>query len=45
VLGTDSNIYLDPQPTREEKEALYRQVERETIAIATAAVDLLHAEA
>ncbi len=45
VLGTDSNIYLDPQPTREEKEALYRQVERETIAIATAAVDRLHAEA
>src|SRR5690606_13582962 len=45
VLGTDSNIYLDPQPTREEKEALYRQVERETIAIATAAVDRLHTEA
>jgi uridine phosphorylase len=45
VLGTDSNIYLEPQPTREEKEALYRQVERETIAIATAAVDRLHAEA
>lgn len=44
VLGTDSNIYLDPQPTREEKEALYRQVERDTILIATAAVDLLHAE-
>lgn len=43
ILGTDSNIYLDPQPTREEKEALYQQVERETIAIASAAVDRLHA--
>ncbi|HET8984911.1 MAG TPA: nucleoside phosphorylase [Trueperaceae bacterium] len=43
VLGTDSNIYLDPQPSREEKEALYQQVERQTIAIATGAVDLLHA--
>ncbi len=43
VLGTDSNIYLDPQPTREEKEALFRQAERTTIAIACAAVDDLHA--
>lgn len=43
ILGTDSNIYLDPQPTREEKEALYQKVERETIDIATAAVDRLHA--
>lgn len=42
VLGTDSNIYLDPQPTREEKEALYHKVERDTILIATAAVDRLH---
>lgn len=42
VLGTDSNILLDPQPTREEKEALYTRVERETIAIASAAVDELH---
>lgn len=42
VLGTDSNIYLDPQPTREEKEELYRRVEKETIAIASAAVDELH---
>jgi len=45
VLGTDSNIYLDPQPSREEKEALYQQVERQTIAIASRAVDLLHAGA
>ncbi len=45
VLGTDSNIYLDPQPTREEKEALYMRGERDTIAIATAAVDLLHGAA
>jgi len=42
VLGTDSNIHLDPQPSREEKEALYRQVERSTIAIALDAVDRLH---
>ena len=43
ILGTDSNIYLVPQPTREEKEALSPKVERETIDIATAAVDRLHA--
>ena len=42
VLGTDSNIFLDPQPTREEKERLYQQVERQTIAIAIDAVDRLH---
>ena len=45
VLGTDSNIFLDPQPTREEKEELYRRVERETIDIAIAAVDGLHRDA
>lgn len=45
VLGTDSNIFLDPQPTREEKEELYRQVERQTIDIAIAAVDELHRDA
>lgn len=42
VLGTDSNIFLDPQPTREEKERLYREVERSTITIAIDAVDRLH---
>ncbi len=42
VLGTDSNIYLDPQPTREEKEELYMRGERDTIAVAIAAVDSLH---
>lgn len=42
VLGTDSNIYLDPQPSREEKEALYQRVERDTIQIALDAVDRLH---
>jgi len=42
VLGTDSNIYLDPQPSREEKEELYRRVEQETIAISISAVDALH---
>ena len=45
VLGTDSNIFLDPQPTMAEKEALYRQVEATTIAIALRAVDDLHAAA
>lgn len=45
VLGTDSNIWLDPQPAREEKERLYREVERATIAIAIAAVDELHRNA
>src|SRR5690606_41953885 len=42
ILGTDSNIFLDPQPAREEKERLYQQVERDTIAIAIDAVDRLH---
>jgi uridine phosphorylase len=45
VLGTDSNIFLDPQPTMAEKEALYRQVEATTIEIALRAVDDLHAAA
>ncbi len=45
VLGTDSNIALDPQPTMAEKEALYRQVEATTIEIAIRAVDDLHATA
>lgn len=43
VLGTDSNIWLDPQPTMAEKEALFTQVEATTITIAMAAVDALHA--
>jgi uridine phosphorylase len=43
VLGTDSNIFLKPQPTMAEKEALYQQVEATTIRIAIRAVDDLHA--
>lgn len=42
VLGTDSNIWLDPQPGREEKERLYRDAERRSIEVALGAVDLLH---
>lgn len=45
VLGTDSNIFLKEQPTREEREALYRKVERETILIAMDAFDLVHSQA
>jgi uridine phosphorylase len=45
VLGTDSNIFLKPQPTMAEKEALYQQVEATTIRIAIRAVDDLHAAA
>jgi uridine phosphorylase len=43
VLGTDSNIWLEKQPTLQEKEELYMQGEKKTIAIAIAAVDELHA--
>lgn len=42
VLGTDSNIHLAVQPSREEKEELYMRGERDTIQIAMAAVDRLH---
>jgi uridine phosphorylase len=45
VLGTDSNIFLKPQPTMAEKEALYQRVEATTIQIAIRAVDDLHAAA
>ncbi len=43
ILGTDSNIWLKEQPSQEEKERLYQQAEKTTIAIALAAVDELHA--
>lgn len=43
ILGTDSNIWLTEQPSPEEKERRYRQVETVTIAVAMAAVDMLHA--
>jgi uridine phosphorylase len=38
VVGTDSNIFLAKQLTLEEKDALYQQAERKTIAIAIAAL-------
>lgn len=41
VLATDSNIYLDEQPTLAEKEALYMQGERMTIRAALRAAQLL----
>jgi uridine phosphorylase len=44
ILGTDSNIWLDEQPTMAEKEALYARAEATTIRIAMRAVDALHAE-
>ena len=43
ILGTDSNIWLQTQPSQEEKEKLYQKVEKATIDIALAAVDDLHA--
>jgi uridine phosphorylase len=45
VLGTDSNIWLEQQPTMAEKEALFMRVERTTIDIAMRAVDTLYASA
>ena len=41
VVATDSNIYLDEQPTLAEKEALYMQGEDMTIRTALRAVQLL----
>ncbi|MDE2748371.1 MAG: nucleoside phosphorylase [Chloroflexota bacterium] len=41
VVATDSNIYLDEQPTLPEKEALYMQGEQKTIRTALRAVQLL----
>ena len=38
IVGTDSNIFLAKQLTLEEKDALYQAAERQTIAIAIAAV-------
>lgn len=43
VVATDSNIYLDKQPTLTEKEALYMQGEGMTIRTALRAVQLLEA--
>ena len=41
VVATDSNIYLDEQPTLAEKEALYMQGEKMTIRTALRAAQLL----
>ena len=43
VVATDSNIYLEEQPTLAEKEALYMQGEKMTIRTALRAVQLLEA--
>lgn len=43
VVATDSNIFLEAQPTLAEKEALYMQGEKLTIATALRAVQLLEA--
>ena len=45
VVGTDSNLYLVAQPSREEKERLYMASEERTIAIALRACTLLYPEA
>ncbi len=44
VVGTDSNRYLPVQPTLEEKERLYMQAEKSTIAIAIQAILLMERE-
>ncbi|MEO0565944.1 MAG: nucleoside phosphorylase, partial [Chloroflexota bacterium] len=41
VVATDSNIWLENQPTLAEKEALYAQGEKQTIATALRAVEIL----
>ncbi|MEM6529035.1 MAG: nucleoside phosphorylase [Chloroflexota bacterium] len=41
VVATDSNIWLEAQPTLAEKEALYMQGEQKTIATALRAVQIL----
>jgi hypothetical protein len=43
VVGTDSNILLEKQPTQGEKEAIYRGGEAKVIGIALRAVALLAA--
>jgi uridine phosphorylase len=41
IVSTDSNIWWTPQPTQEEKEALYKLGEKKVIAIALRAAQLL----
>jgi uridine phosphorylase len=42
VLGTDSNIWLEDQPSQAQKQELYMQAEPRAIDVAVRAVDLLH---
>jgi uridine phosphorylase len=44
IVSTDSNIWLSPQPSQEEKEQLYRIGEKKVIAISLRAVQLLAKE-
>ncbi|MGJ8454493.1 nucleoside phosphorylase [Pseudothermotoga sp. U03pept] len=41
ILATDSNIWLKPQPTLEEKERLFRVAEQKAIDVAIRAVQIL----
>lgn len=41
ILATDSNIWLKPQPSLEEKERLFRVAEQKAIDVAIKAVELL----
>ena len=45
IVSTDSNIWLQPQPTQEEKERLFRVGEKKVIAIALRAAQLLAEQA
>lgn len=41
ILATDSNIWLNPQPTLEEKERLFYEAEKKMIDVAIRAVEIL----
>jgi len=41
ILATDSNIWLKPQPSLEEKERLFRIAEKKAIEVAIKAVEIL----
>ncbi len=41
ILATDSNIWLNPQPTLEEKEKLFYEAEKKMIDVAVRAVEIL----
>ncbi|MDQ7037144.1 MAG: nucleoside phosphorylase [Anaerolineae bacterium] len=44
VVATDSNIWLDKQPSLEEKEALYYEGEKKTIVAALKAIQILDSQ-